>query len=48
MKKLLAILVAIVCSAPLFAQSMKMVVKINGKIGYVRADLMEWDGMDTF
>ena len=22
--------------------------KINGRIGYVRADLMEWDGMDTF
>lgn len=23
-------------------------IKINGKIGYVRQDLMEWDGMDTF
>ena len=22
--------------------------KINGKIGYVRADLAEWDGMDSF
>lgn len=23
-------------------------IKINGKTGYVRQDLMEWDGMDTF
>lgn len=22
--------------------------QVNGKIGYVRADLAEWDGMDTF
>ena len=23
-------------------------ISINGKVGYVRADLMEWDGMCTF
>lgn len=22
--------------------------RVNGKVGYVRADLVEWDGMDTF
>lgn len=23
-------------------------VNVNGKVGYVRDDMMEWDGMDTF
>ena len=23
-------------------------IRINGKVGYVRADLMKWDGMSTF
>lgn len=23
-------------------------IKVNGKLGFVRQDLMEWDGMDTF